>query len=115
ERGEAGGHVVVAGWVVVPKVGHRQRDVLSESAGTVDADAFGVFAQMSPARQAVPAPAADDVPFAADHLAGVEINHVGADGDDLADELMADDHRYGERLACPLIPLPNVDVGAADA
>ena len=56
--------------LVVPDVGHRQRDVLGERAGPVDADALGVLAQVPAAGQAVAAAAADDVPLAADDVAG---------------------------------------------
>ncbi len=73
ERVEDGGHVAVDARVVVPDVGHRQRDVLGEGAGTVDADALGVLAQMAAAGQAIAAAAADDVPLAADDLAGMEV------------------------------------------
>ena len=40
---------------------------------------------------------------------------VGADLDDLADELMADDHRHGNGLLGPGVPVVDVHVGAADA
>ena len=45
----------------------------------------------------------------------MEVGDVGADGGDFADELMADDHGDGDGLLGPLVPLVNVDVGAADA
>ena len=54
---------------VLPDVRHRQRDVLGERAGAVDADALGVRAQMAPPGHAVAAAAADEVPFAADDVA----------------------------------------------
>ena len=82
----------------------RQRQILGERAGAIDADALGVLAEMPPAGQAVAAAAADDVPFAADDLAEVKILHVGADLDDLADELVADDHRHGDRSSAPRRP-----------
>ena len=50
-----------------------------EGPGTVDADAFGVGAEMTPARQAIAAAAADHVAFAADDLAREEVLHVGSD------------------------------------
>ena len=52
--------------VVVPDVGHRQGDVLGERTRPIDADARGLGAQMAPARHAVAAPSAHDVPLAAD-------------------------------------------------
>ena len=74
-----------------------------------------VLAQVPPAGQAVAAAAADDVPLAADDLAGVEVVDVRADLDDPADELVADDHRHGDRLLRPGVPVVDVHVGAADA
>ena len=50
----------------------------AKAPGPVDADALGVLAQMPPAGQAVAAAAADDVPFAADDVAGVEVLDVRA-------------------------------------
>ena len=69
---------------------------------------------MSPAGQAVAAAAADDVPFAADEVADLEVAHVGADGGHLSDELVTDDHRHGDRLLRPGIPAVDVEIGAAD-
>ncbi|MNN71143.1 hypothetical protein D3C81_1870500 [compost metagenome] len=57
----------------------------------------------------------DDVTLGRDALADLEAAiHVLADGDDLAGELVAGDHRHGHVLLGPLVPVPNVDVGAAD-
>src|SRR5262249_28937495 len=77
-------------------------------------DALGVLAEVSPAGQAIPATAADDVPLAADDLADVEILDVRADLDDLADERVAHDHRHGDRPLRPGVPRLDVHVGAAD-
>src|SRR5207244_11800122 len=41
--------------------------------------------------------------------------YYGADRDDFADELMADDLRNGNRLPVPVVPFVDVQVGAADA
>ena len=100
--------------VVDPDVGHRQRQVLGERPGPIDADALGVLAQVPPAGQAVAAAAADHVPLAADDLADVEVLDVRADLDDLADELVADHHRHRDRLLRPGVPGLDVHVGAAD-
>ena len=114
ERVEDRLHVAGDVRVVDPDVGHRQRQVLGERAGAVDADALGVLAQVPPAGQAVAAPAADHVPLAADDLADVEVLDVRADLDDLAHELVADHHRHGDRLLRPGVPRLDVHVGAAD-
>src|SRR5262249_49597177 len=115
ERVEDGGHVAVDARLVVPDVGDRQGEVLGEGPGAVDADAASGGRQVPGARQAVAAAAADDVPLAADDVAGLEVVHVGAEGDDLADELVADHHGHGDGLPGPVVPLVDVDVGAADA
>src|SRR5438477_2457998 len=65
--------------------------------------------------EAVAAASADHVTFAADDIAGEEIGHVGACLHDLADELMPDGHGHRDGFPRPLVPLINVNVGAADA
>ena len=45
---------------------------------------------------------------------GVEVAHVRADVDDLADELVPDHHRHRDRLLRPVVPAVDVQVGAAD-
>src|SRR5581483_11519723 len=59
--------------------------------------------------------AADHVSFAADDFAGVEIVDVRPDGDDFASELMTDGERDGNGGSGPIVPLINMQVGAADA
>src|SRR5579875_1369021 len=115
ERIEDGGHVEINGGIVVPNVGHRQGDVLGERTGAMDADALRVLAQMTAPGQAIATAAANDVALAADDLAGVEVGDVGADSHNLADELVADDHRYRNGFPCPVIPFPDVDIGATNA
>ena len=115
ERVEDRGDVVVDARPVVPDVRHRQRDVLGERAGPLDAEADRVGAQVAPAGHAVAAAAADDVPLAADEVAGREVADVRADLDDLADELVADHERHRDRLLRPRVPAVDVEVGAADA
>lgn len=58
---------------------------------------------------------ASSVAFPVDDVAGVEVLHVRADFDDLAHELMADDHRDRDRLLGPGVPFINMDVRAANA
>jgi len=115
ERVEDGGHVAVDGRVVVPDVGLRHRHVLREGAGTVDADALGAGAQVPAAGQTVSALAADDMPLAADHLAGEEVGDVGADRRHVDDELVADHHRHRDGLLGALVPVEDVQVSAADS
>src|SRR5262249_55565419 len=101
--------------VMPPDVGHRQRDVLGERARPVHTDALGVCAQMTPPREAIAAAPAHDVAFSADDIAREEVADVRTDLDDPADELMPDRHRHGNGLLRPIVPLVDVDVGAADA
>ena len=115
ERVEDRLHVARNVRIVYPHVGHRQGEVFRESAGPVDADPLRVLAEMPPARQAVAAAAAHHVPFAADDVADVEVLDVRAGLGNRTDEFMADDHRHGDGLLRPGIPLVNVHVGAADS
>lgn len=38
-----------------------------------------------------------------------------ADGFDATDKLVADSHGDGDGLFCPIVPLPDAEVGTADA
>ncbi|SPF34488.1 hypothetical protein SBA4_150005 [Candidatus Sulfopaludibacter sp. SbA4] len=114
ERVENGGHVQRNRFVVMPHVGHRQRDVFGERTRPVDPDPHGVGAQVAASRQAVAAAPAHHVPLAADDFAGEEIRHVRTDLHDLADEFVADRHGHRDRLLRPIVPLVNVHIGAAD-
>jgi hypothetical protein len=108
-------HLLVHAVAMMPDVRHRHADVFGEGSGAVHADADGVFAKVAASGEAVAAATADDVALGADDLAGMEVVHVGADGDDLADELMPDDHRHRNGLLRPGVPFVDVQVGAADA
>ena len=73
------------------------------------------WAAPSAALQAV---AADDVAFGGDQIAGGQQpgrRRLPAQLDDLAGELVTDDDRRLEAAAGPAVPLPDVEVGAADA
>src|SRR5690554_5683353 len=98
----------------MPHVGHRQGEVFGESPGTIHAHALRVSAEVTASRQAIPAPTADNVPFTADDFTRKEVADVRPDLDDLADELVPHDHRYGDRLASPRVPLMDVDIGATN-
>ena len=82
--------------------------------GALDADAVRVRAQMPPARHAVAAAPADEVALAADQRPHLEIAHVRADLDDLADELMADHESDRHCPRRPCVPGVDVHIGAAD-
>src|SRR5262249_28293779 len=83
--------------------------------GTVDADALGVFAEVSAAGEAVAAMTTDDVAFAGDDVADVEVVDIGAGGDDSADEFVADMHGDGDGFLGPGVPVVDVHIGSADA
>ncbi len=72
-------------------------------------------AEVPPAGEAIAASPAHDVAFAADDFARLKIGNVRADGDDFADKFVADDHRHGDRLLRPRVPVVNVQVSPTDA
>ena len=115
ERVEDRRDLLVDARPVVPDVGHRQRHVLGERPVASDAETDGVGAQVAAAGEAVAASSADDVAFARDEVARLEVRDVRPDLDDLADELVADHERRGDRLGRPGVPRFDVEVGAADA
>ena len=115
ERVEDRRHVLVDARPVVPDVRHRQRHELGESARPLHAEPDRVRAEMPAPGHAVAAAPTDDVALAADDLARVEVAHVRAHVDDLADELVADHERHRDRLLRPRVPRVDVEIGAADA
>ena len=70
---------------------------------------------MTSTGEAVAAAAANDVTFAADHLARAKIAHVRADRHDFAHKLVSHHHRDRDRALRPGIPFVDVQVGPADA
>jgi len=70
---------------------------------------------MPPAGKTVSTAAANHMAFAADDLAGMKVHDVGTNFHDLAHKLVPDDHRNGNRLPRPIVPLVNMDVCAADS
>ncbi len=100
---------------MLPDVGHGQDDELGECAVAIDADAHSMGAEVAAAGEAVAAAAADDVAFARDDGAEGEVFDVRADGDDFADELVADGQARLDDGAGPCVPLIYMEVGPADA
>ncbi len=72
-------------------------------------------AEVTASGKAVAAASADHVAFSADELARGNVEDVGADRDDLADKLMADDQADGDGSGRPGVPVKDVEIGAADA
>ncbi len=114
EAGCQGTLRVEVGWLH-PRVGRGDDDVVGERAVAVDPHAHRVDAQVAPPGPAVAAGAAHDVALARDPVAHGHVVDVGADLDDLAEELVAERHRHRHGGGSPLVPLLQVQVGAAQA
>src|SRR5262249_55638256 len=114
ERIEDRCDVLVDALRVHPYIGHRQREVLGERTRAVDADRFGIGAQLAPAREAVAASPADDVPLAAHDLPWKKIGDVRPYLDDLTDELVPDHQGYVDGLGRPSVPSVDVHIRPTD-
>ena len=97
-----------------PEVGGGHDDVFGERAGARDADAHRVRAQVLAAGAAVAAVAADQVAFGRHAVAQRIAGDARAHLDDAADELMADHQARRDGALAPVVPLVDVQVGAAD-
>jgi hypothetical protein len=69
---------------------------------------------MPAAGQAIPAAPADYVPFSADQFSNPEIGNVRTDRGDLTHKFVPDDQRHGNGFLRPIIPLVDMEIGAAD-
>ena len=96
-------------------VERRHAHIIGEGAGDVDADAARLGIEMIAPAARGPAPHADHMAFARHALADLEAPHVGAERGDLTRIFVADGHRRRDRLLRPLVPVEDMDVGAADA
>lgn len=114
ERVEDRGDIEVHLRPVHPDVRGGQGHVLGEGAVAADAEADGAPAQMAAPGQTVAAAAADEMALAADEIADGDVPYGVAHRDHLADELVAEDARGGDRPARPAVPGADVQVGAAD-
>ena len=95
-------------------VDRRDRQVLGEAARPVDPDAHGVAAQMPAPGPAVAAMAAGHVALAGDPLADLEAGDFHAEIGDGADELVAHGHGHRNGALRPVVPVVDVNIGAAD-
>ena len=107
-------NIQVDALAVLPDVGHGQGQVFGKGAGTVHPDAAGMGTEMATASHAVAAAAADHMALAGHNLPGAEVHHIGADLDDLADKLVADNHGHRDGFPGPAVPVVNVHVSATD-
>jgi hypothetical protein len=101
-------------YATTPLIGWWPLDA-TNGAVAIDANSAGVRAQVPPPGKAVAAVPAHKVSLAADQIAGAEIMHVLPDAFDHAHELVPDRHGHGDGLLRPSVPVPDMDVGAANA
>jgi hypothetical protein len=76
ERIEDRRHVAVDRCIMMPDIGHGQRQILGERTWPVHSDPFCVSTQVSATGQTVTASPADHMSFAANDFAWSEIRHV---------------------------------------
>src|SRR5690606_16299915 len=88
-------------------------EVFGERARPIHPDPFRVSAQVSPARPAVSAEAASDMAFARNTVAGRQTRNFLTHCDDFTDVLVSHVHGDRYRLGGPVVPLPDMDIGAA--
>ena len=88
--------------------------VLGKAAGAVHAHALRVRAEVEETLAAVAAVTAHDVTLAGYHVARLVLGHGRAHALDDAAELMPHVHTHGDGLLGPGIPVPDVQVRAAD-
>ncbi len=93
----------------------RDGQVLRETARAIDADALRFRIEVETAHARRFGIHIDDMAFAGDALAEAQVaGDAGADLDDFAGEFVPRDHRHGNGLLRPFVPVIDVDVGAAD-
>src|SRR4051794_24948921 len=97
-----------------PNVRHRQGQIFRKGSGPIDADAFGVSAEMTAARQAIAAMPANHMTLAAYELAREEIFYIRTDLNDFADKFVTDNQGHRDGFPRPIVPLKNMDIGAAN-
>ena len=114
ERIEDRRHFLVDVRIVPPDIRHRQRNIFRERSRPVHAHALGMRAKVPPPRKAVTASAANHVSFPADDVARMKVADVRSHCDDLAHEFVPDRHGHGNGRLCPIVPIVDVQVGAAN-
>ena len=100
--------------IELPDVDLGNDDVFGEGAVGVDADDLHVLADVRLADAALQALAAGHVHLGGDEVAFLHAGDIVADGLDGAAELVAGNERRMNAALRPLVPLINVQVGAAD-
>ena len=100
--------------IELPDVGLGNDDVFCERAVGVDADDLHMLADVRLAGAALQALAAGHVHLGGNEVAFLNAGDFFAEGFDLAAELVSGDERRMNAALRPLVPLINVQVGAAD-
>ena len=93
----------------------RQAQVLSKSPRLVHPDPAGLRVQMKAARAAGAAVFANQMPLARNPLANGQIGHVFTHLNNLSGKLMPGNQRHRHSFLRPLVPVPDMDIGAANA
>mmetsp|Transcript_32430 Transcript_32430/g.82304 ORF Transcript_32430/g.82304 Transcript_32430/m.82304 type:complete len:243 (+) Transcript_32430:422-1150(+) len=91
----------------------RKAEVFCEATGPIHADTGGRPAQVPPAGSAVAAHSTRDVTFASDAGTQLQDLHLGTELLDHTTVLVANDHRGRDGALRPVVPIVDVDVGAA--
>ena len=114
ERVEDGGQLVRDVVRQLEGVECGDHQILGKGARAVDANTNGVAAEVSAASAAVTAVTAGDMPFTGDPIADGEAAHLLTDSDHFPNIFVADHHGYRNGLLGPLVPVVDMDIGAAD-
>src|SRR5215213_6141994 len=96
----------------------RHHDEIGEGAVPVHPDDLSPAAEVGIAQATLEAVAADDMTFGGDQITDrkqVVLLGFAAELGDAAGELVADHYRRLEPVACPTVPLPDMQVCTADA
>ena len=100
--------------LVLPDISYRNGNQLGKSAIGVYTDSPCICTKRTAAGHAITTSATDQMPLGADDIARLEIDHVRADIDDLTDKFVTDGSRNPDGLLCPVVPVINVEVRAAN-
>ena len=96
-------------------VERRHPHIFGKGARNVDANPARVRIEMIAAAARRPALHADHMALTRHALADLKTSHIGPKFGDLARVFVAHGHRRRDRLLRPLVPIEDMDVGAADA
>ncbi len=113
ERIEDRGDFPRDGARVLPHIHHGQNHVFGERPGAVHSHALSVCAQVTPSGKAIAATSAYHMPFSTDEIAGMKIRNIRSDFDNLSAKFMPDDQRHMNGGSRPVVPVVDVQVGAA--